>query len=134
MACFDCLARSRAETAVLLTCRNWDVAVASRSSRATAIKLHKLGATLAITDVGHQSTAETLELCGGRGHFVGVMDVAHETAVAAQVREIAAAFGHLDHVFNCAGVNPTAMPLIDTPSAYFDKLLSVNLKGVCKSL
>ncbi|KXJ94055.1 hypothetical protein Micbo1qcDRAFT_231632 [Microdochium bolleyi] len=104
--------------------------------RATAVKLHGLGATLAITDVDRKSVTRTYELCGGggggdgRNHFAGAMNVADEADVASRIREVAGTFGHLDHVFNCAGVNPTAMPLVDTPSAYFDKLLSVNLKGV----
>lgn len=33
-------------------------------------------------------------------------------------------------VFNCAGINPTSIPLEDTPDEYWDKLVNVNLKGV----
>jgi len=61
-----------------------------------------------------------------------MMNVADEGDVVSRVRDIVSSFGHFDHVFNCAGVNPTAMALVDTPSAYFDKLVGVNLKGVCK--
>ncbi|KAH7037424.1 3-oxoacyl-reductase [Microdochium trichocladiopsis] len=102
--------------------------------RATAVKLHKLGATLALTDIDGRATDQTRELCGDAGgvesHYGGVMDVADERDVASRVKDIVGRFDHLDHVFNCAGVNPTAMPLVDTPSAYFDKLVGVNLKGV----
>lgn len=38
--------------------------------------------------------------------------------------------GNIDYVFNCAGVNPTSIPLEDTPDAYWDKLVNTNLKGV----
>jgi NAD(P)-dependent dehydrogenase (short-subunit alcohol dehydrogenase family) len=52
----------------------------------------------------------------------------------AQVQSFVAAtlekFGRIDHVFNCAGVNPTSIPLEDTPDAYWDKLVNTNLKGV----
>jgi NAD(P)-dependent dehydrogenase (short-subunit alcohol dehydrogenase family) len=52
----------------------------------------------------------------------------------AQVQTFVAAtletFGRIDHVFNCAGVNPTSIPLEDTPDAYWDKLVNTNLKGV----
>lgn len=38
--------------------------------------------------------------------------------------------GRLDHLFNCAGINPTSIPLEETTDEYWDKLVSVNLKGV----
>jgi len=41
-----------------------------------------------------------------------------------------AKFHRIDHVFNCAGVNPTSIPLADTPDTYWDKLINTNLKGV----
>lgn len=36
---------------------------------------------------------------------------------------------HLDLVFNCAGVNPTALAIGDTTDEYFDKLVGTNLRG-----
>lgn len=105
----------------------------SLHSRATAIKLNGLGAKLALTDIDGSSAHTTRELCGqDQNHYGGVMNVADEADVVSRVGDIVGSFGHLDHVFNCAGVNPTAMSLVDTPSAYFDKLVGVNLKGVCK--
>lgn len=38
--------------------------------------------------------------------------------------------GQIDFVFNCAGVNPTSIPLESTTDAYWDKLVNTNLKGV----
>ena len=38
--------------------------------------------------------------------------------------------GKIDFVFNCAGVNPTSIPLEDTSDAYWDRLVNTNLKGV----
>lgn len=40
------------------------------------------------------------------------------------------ALGGIDFVFNCAGVNPTSIPLEDTSDAYWDRLVTTNLKGV----
>jgi NAD(P)-dependent dehydrogenase (short-subunit alcohol dehydrogenase family) len=37
--------------------------------------------------------------------------------------------GRLDFVFNCAGVNPTALPITETTDEYFDKLVNTNLRG-----
>jgi NAD(P)-dependent dehydrogenase (short-subunit alcohol dehydrogenase family) len=39
-------------------------------------------------------------------------------------------FGAIHHVFNCAGINPTSIPLEETTDEYWDRLVSVNLKGV----
>lgn len=39
-------------------------------------------------------------------------------------------FGAIHHIFNCAGVNPTSIPLQETTDAYWDKLVNTNLKGV----
>ena len=38
-------------------------------------------------------------------------------------------FGRLDILVNNAGISPTALPLIDTTSELFDKLMAVNTKG-----
>lgn len=40
-----------------------------------------------------------------------------------------AEWGRIDCVFNCAGVNPTAVPIEDTSDEYFDRLVNTNLRG-----
>ncbi|KAK7985047.1 hypothetical protein PG988_002669 [Apiospora saccharicola] len=97
--------------------------------RATAIKLHGLGATLAITDVSQEGISETLELCGGK-HYAQTLDVSKPQDVGNRVVEIVASLGRIDHVFNCAGINPTAFPLTEVSEEYYDKLMAVNMKGV----
>ncbi|KAI5478472.1 NAD(P)-binding protein [Pseudohyphozyma bogoriensis] len=54
----------------------------------------------------------------GSGNVQSVLKDAHE------------ALGPLYGVFNCAGINPTRIPLVDTTDEYFDKLVNCNLKGV----
>ncbi|KAI0835525.1 3-oxoacyl-reductase [Hypoxylon sp. FL0890] len=105
---------------------------ASGIGRGTAIKLHTLGAVLAITDVNEAGIAETLELCGGSDtkHHTCILDVSKAADVEKCVAEIVDKYGYIDHVFNCAGINPTSMPLTETTEAYFDKLVGVNLKGM----
>ncbi|KAI2470146.1 3-oxoacyl-reductase [Annulohypoxylon bovei var. microspora] len=111
---------------------------ASGIGRGTAIKLHELGAVLAITDVNKAGITETLALCGGgtvtgddsRQHASLVLDVSNAANVEQRVAEVVAKYGHIDHVFNCAGINPTSMPLTETSEEYFDKLVGVNLKGM----
>ena len=58
------------------------------------------------------------------------MDVASKEDVELRVAEIVATFGRLDHVFNCAGINPTSFALTETTDEYWDKLMNVNLKGL----
>ncbi|KAI1092174.1 3-oxoacyl-reductase [Rostrohypoxylon terebratum] len=109
---------------------------ASGIGRGTAIKLHKLRAVLAITDINEAGIAETLRLCNGdddndpKRHITLALDVSNAVDVARRVTEVVARYGHIDHVFNCAGVNPTSMPLTETSEEYFDKLVGVNLKGM----
>ncbi|KAK8000025.1 NAD(P)-binding protein [Apiospora arundinis] len=99
--------------------------------QATAIKLHSLGATLAITDVSQEGISQTLELCGGGDkHYAQILDVSKREDVENQVANIMTFLGRIDHVFNCAGINPTAFPLTDVSDEYYDKLMAVNLKGV----
>ncbi|KZT65517.1 NAD(P)-binding protein [Daedalea quercina L-15889] len=98
--------------------------------QATAIELAKLGAHLAITDVNLEGAHDTYRLCGGKPHYCGVMDVSSKADVELRVSEIVAGLGRLDHVFNCAGINPTSYPLTDTTDEYWDKLVNVNLKGI----
>ncbi|KAI0886117.1 3-oxoacyl-reductase [Annulohypoxylon maeteangense] len=111
---------------------------ASGIGQGTAIKLHTLGAVLAITDINEAGIIETLELCGGgndsddgsKRHTTLVLDVSNAADVVQRVAEVVAKYGRIDHVFNCAGINPTSMPLTETSEEYFDRLVGVNLKGV----
>ncbi|KAI2637585.1 3-oxoacyl-reductase [Hypomontagnella submonticulosa] len=105
---------------------------ASGIGRGAAVKLHNLGATLVITDVNQRGLAETLGLFPDRSahHTVLPLDVSKAADVEKCVEEIVAKHGHIDHVFNCAGVNPTSIPLTNTSEEYFDKLVGVNLKGM----
>ena len=91
---------------------------ASGIGRATAVKMASLGAKLAISDINFEGLSETNELCGG-GHLAEIVDVASSEACDSFVAAIISRLGRLDHVFNCAGVNPTAYALTDTTDAYW---------------
>lgn len=59
------------------------------------------------------------------------MDVSNKEDVEYRVWEISiSGFGHLDHVFNCAGINPTSYALAEVPDGYWERLMDVNLKGL----
>ena len=98
--------------------------------RATALKLSKLGARLALSDINIEACRETAKQCSGGPHQVTLLNVSDSKRCVETVKEAIGYFGRIDHVFNCAGINPTARDLVDTTEEYFDKLVSANLKGV----
>lgn len=102
---------------------------ASGIGRATAIKLASLGARLAITDVNEPGLLETADLTSPAEVITAELDVSNTAQVELVVLETVQYFSRLDHVFNCAGVNPTAFPLTKVTDEYFDRLVGVNLKG-----
>lgn len=58
------------------------------------------------------------------------MDVTSKEDVELRVSEVVSTLGRLDHVFNCAGINPTNYALTETTDEYWDTLVNVNLKGL----
>lgn len=107
---------------------------ASGIGKATAIALAKRGASLALADVKEVDyeiqTLEGIEGSESAPIITAELDVSNAKQCELVVNETARYFGRLDHVFNCAGINPTAYPLLELPEGYFDKLMSVNVKGV----
>lgn len=103
---------------------------ASGIGRAAAVKLAKLGASLALTDINEAGLLETAELTSPADVITAELDVSNMAHCELVVNETVQYFQRLDHVFNCAGINPTAYPLVDLPEGYFDKLMAVNVKGV----
>ncbi|RDW82947.1 NAD(P)-binding protein-13 [Coleophoma crateriformis] len=98
--------------------------------RATAIKLAGLGAKLALTDINEAALTETSSLCTSDTHFLSAFDVGSTEASTAFVATTVERFGGIDHVFNCAGINPTAFPTADVTDVYWDKLMNTNIKGL----
>lgn len=105
-------------------------------SRATALKLASQGATLALCDINPAGLASCLDdlrrAAGGaeEQHTTFQCDVASSAAVEQTVQAVLSRYGGPLHlVFNCAGVNPTALAIGDTTDAYFDKLVNTNLRG-----
>lgn len=107
--------------------------------RAVAVTFAAHGARLSIGDVNEESARETLDLvkeAGGEAIFVRT-DVSDEADVKELVAETVRHFGRLDYAFNNAGIAPKdsdRKPLaqLDTPA--FDRLISVDLRGVFLSM
>jgi NAD(P)-dependent dehydrogenase (short-subunit alcohol dehydrogenase family) len=98
--------------------------------RATSIKLSNIGATLALTDINPDSLAETLSICREGDHLTSSFDVGSTELCNTFMATIILKYSRLEHVFNCAGVNPTALPTDCVSDAYWDKLVNTNLRGL----
>jgi NAD(P)-dependent dehydrogenase (short-subunit alcohol dehydrogenase family) len=103
---------------------------------ATAKLFAAAGAQVAVADLdeeaGTKSVAE-IEADGGTAFYVQV-DVSRSDQVEAMVDAVAAAYGRLDVAVNNAAITPDVNPLHEFDEDYWDRLMSVNLKGVALSL
>ncbi len=57
-------------------------------------------------------------------------DVSDSTQVDKMVAETITAYGHIDILANCAGIGGDVLPLLEQSEEAFDKVISVNLKGI----
>ena len=99
--------------------------------RATALDFAGVGATVIVTGRREAEGLETVDLigrAGGTGYFVAA-DVADGAEVAALFERIERDHGRLDAAFNNAGIHQVA-PVTDMEEADFDRVLTVNVKGV----
>ncbi|TEY74904.1 hypothetical protein BOTCAL_0068g00310 [Botryotinia calthae] len=103
--------------------------------RATAIKLASLGASLYLSDINPDSVSKTQELCphlespSTQKFHIHSLDVSDSQACNTYIHDLVREHNTIDHVFNCAGINPTAIPIQDVTDEYWDRLMNVNLKG-----
>ncbi|KAF2490624.1 NAD(P)-binding protein [Lophium mytilinum] len=100
--------------------------------RATAILLSKHGATLELTDINEAGLKETATLLSQSQDFaLKPLDIGSSEAVTAWIKDLASKHPNgINHIFNCAGVNPTSIPTEELTDAYYDKLMNANLRGL----
>lgn len=99
--------------------------------KATAILFAASGASVVLADIneeGVQKVAAEIEKAGGHAHAIKV-DISVSEDVQRLVKETVAKFGKLDCAVNNAALTPDGAPLTEFDEAYFDKLISINLKG-----
>ncbi|KAI0167963.1 short-chain dehydrogenase/reductase-like protein SDR [Pestalotiopsis sp. NC0098] len=102
---------------------------ASGIGRATAIKLAAEGASLMLCDINEGALVQvTSQLPTEKAEYFRC-NVGASAECEAAVKSAVSKFGGLDFVFNCAGINPTALPITETTDEYFDKLVNTNLRG-----
>ncbi len=101
--------------------------------RATAVKFAHHGAKVLVADIVEDSGRETVEMirkAGGEAQFFKV-DVSKSAEVQAMVNKTVEALGSLDFAFNNAGIEgPSSSTFYDYPEDWFDRVISINLKGI----
>lgn len=88
-----------------------------------------LGASVSLCDIA-LSSLESVASEASTPTYTQQVDVSSSSQVSSFVAATIEKFGKIDHVFNCAGVNPTSIPIENTSEEYWDKLVNTNLKGV----
>lgn len=100
--------------------------------RATALKFAEEGAKVVVSDIEVDGGAETTELirkAGGEATFIKA-DVSKAADVDAMVAHAVATYGRLDCACNNAGIEGLMMPIVEQTEENFDRIISVNLRGV----
>jgi NAD(P)-dependent dehydrogenase (short-subunit alcohol dehydrogenase family) len=100
--------------------------------RATSLAYAREGAKVAVVDVDGAAAREVAQaITSLHGEAIGIeTDVSRSDQVASMVEQVVAHFGRLDIAFNNAGIDIEHEPLAKITEEAFDKLMSVNVKGV----
>jgi len=100
--------------------------------KAVAYRLGKEGATIALFDLNKvllQKTVDEFEINGIKVKGYPI-DISNEIQVSEAVSQVEKEWQRIDILVNSAGiVGPTSTKITDFPTAEFDKLYEVNLKG-----
>lgn len=99
--------------------------------RAVALAFARQGASVVVGDASEtaKDTVQLIEDAGGKGVFVPT-DVSKEDEVEQLVATAVQTYGRIDCAFNNAGVMPPTLPLAQQATETFDKVISVDLRGV----
>lgn len=102
--------------------------------RAAALQLASEGASLSLVDVSEAGLADTASHVTEIASDIKVLqlaaDVSNESDVQAYVQKTVEAFGRIDGFFNNAGIEGKQNLTEDFGSEEFDKVVSINLRGV----
>jgi NAD(P)-dependent dehydrogenase (short-subunit alcohol dehydrogenase family) len=99
---------------------------------ATAQAFARSGAAVVLADWDEASVtvaAQELSAQGYRALAIGC-DVSNDNQVEAMVAQTVSTFGHLDLAYNNAGVQNVLAETADSPREDFDRVMSINLRGV----
>lgn len=99
---------------------------------ASAQAFAKAGAAVMLADINEDSALKAADELAKAGHkAIGVRcDVADEAQVKAMMEKTVASFGRLDAAYNNAGIQSLVTNTADLTSEEWDRVFSVNLRGV----
>ena len=104
----------------------------SGMGRASALAFSREGAKVVVVDVvdpGGEETVRMIHDRGGEAIFVHA-DVSKASEVQAAVNKAVQTYGRLDVAHNQAGIEGATARLADYPEEMWDRVLSINLKGM----
>lgn len=96
-----------------------------------AILFAEAKAKVVVADINEKlgnEVVDQIRASGGEATFIHT-DVSDSAAVQAMVQHAVDTFGRLDVAVNNAAIQPDNDPLVDFDEAYWDRLMSVDLKG-----
>ncbi|MDQ0478240.1 MULTISPECIES: SDR family NAD(P)-dependent oxidoreductase [Chryseobacterium] len=88
------------------------------------------GAKVLLVDLSEDALKNTVKELNSEQVKYCAADVSKADEVKKYVNEAAQLFGKIDVFFNNAGIEGTVKPITDYPEEVFDKVISVNIKGV----
>jgi NAD(P)-dependent dehydrogenase (short-subunit alcohol dehydrogenase family) len=99
---------------------------------ATARAFAEAGALVALADTNEQAVRSAVEDLSAQGHKALAIqcDVADDAQIEAMVERTVYHFGKLDAAYNNAGVQNNAVEAADSTREDFDRVISINLRGV----
>ena len=97
--------------------------------KATAEALIAAGASVALWDIDQAACAALSEKTNAKTIALEV-DVASSTSVVDAMKQSVEALGNIDGAFNNAGIGIDTLPLEAVEEAEFDRIVSINMKGV----
>lgn len=99
---------------------------------AVAVLAAERGAKVVVADINEaaaQATVDKIKAAGGEASAVKC-NVSSAADVEAAIAFVVATYGRLDAAFNNAGIQPRPHKIADLPEEEFDRVTSINLKGV----
>ncbi|MEW5424860.1 SDR family NAD(P)-dependent oxidoreductase [Amorphus sp. 3PC139-8] len=99
--------------------------------RATALRLARTGAAIALVDNNLANAEQTLsDLGAAGGHGVALQaDVTSHELLKNCLDEVERTLGGLTVLVNCAGIEGAVAAIADYPESVFDQVMAVNVKG-----
>lgn len=88
------------------------------------------GAKVLLVDINEEVLKEIVAEIGNKNLDYCVADVSKAADVERYVNKAVSLFGKIDVFFNNAGIEGVVKPLIDYPEDVFDKVISINVKGI----